>query len=133
MERCVSDIAIGFKGTYRGRFEAMNSQRKRTAKKAFGRSDRSDLPVAPGHTVTIDLPAGVGGEVGFKKFKSSCVVKGQIVAVPYDAEKILVVDPASRQASSIDLPAGICPTEEEKFSSCCSVNGLVVGVPYSAI
>ena len=114
-----------------GRAEAMKTRQKRTAKKAFGTSGLPDLPVAPGQTVTIDLPSGVG-EDSFKKFKSSCVVNGQIVAVPYDAEKILVVDPSSRQASAIDLPEGICPTEEEKFGSSCVVNGHVVGVPYNA-
>ena len=113
-----------------GRAEAMKTQRKRTAKKAFGTLDLPE-PVAPGPAVTIDLPSGVG-EVSFKKFKSSCAVNGQIVAVPYDAEKILVVDPLSRQASTIDLPEGICPTEEEKFSSSCVVNGHVVAVPYNA-
>ena len=47
-----------------------------------------------------------------------------------DAEKILVVDPTSREAFAIDLPSGIRADREFKFTSSCSVNGRVVAVPY---
>ena len=46
-----------------------------------------------------------------------------------DAEKILVVDPTSREAFAIDLPSGIRADREFKFTSSCSVNGRVVAVP----
>ena len=52
-----------------------------------------------------------------------------MVAVPRDAEKILVVDPTSREAFAIDLPSGIRADRELKFGSSCSVNGRVVAVP----
>ena len=43
--------------------------------------------------------------------------------MPFDAEKILVVDPASCEAFAIDLPSGIKTNTDRKFESCCSVNG----------
>ena len=55
----------------------------------------------------------------------------RVVAVPYNAEKILVVDPTSREAFAIDLPSGISE-HREKFHSSCSVNGRVVAVPWNA-
>ena len=46
-----------------------------------------------------------------------------------DAEKILVVDPTSREAFAIDLPSGIRADRKQKFWFSCSVNGRVVAVP----
>ena len=54
------------------------------------------------------------------------------MAVPNDAEEILVVDPASREAFTIELPLDIDEERLDKFKSSCSVNGQVVAVPYSA-
>ena len=52
--------------------------------------------------------------------------------MPYDAEKILVVDPTSREAFAIDLPSGIRADRGQKFASGCLVNGRVVAVPFHA-
>ena len=57
---------------------------------------------------------------------------GKAVAVPRNAEKISVVDPASGQAAAIDLPKGIDASRREKFVSVCSVNGKAVAVPAHA-
>ena len=48
------------------------------------------------------------------------------MAVPANAEKILVVDPATSQASAIDLPTGIDASSVDKFWSVRNVNGKVV-------
>ncbi|CAJ1416565.1 unnamed protein product [Effrenium voratum] len=78
----------------------------------------------------IDLPASISARGC--KYLSICSVDGQVVAVPYSAKKILVVDASSRQAFAIDLPAGITAGQGCKYLSSCSVNGQVVAVPYSA-
>ncbi|CAE7463906.1 unnamed protein product [Symbiodinium sp. CCMP2592] len=54
------------------------------------------------------------------------------LAVPWNAEKIFVVDPATGQASAIDLPAGIDASREQKNVSVCSVVGKAVAVPFNA-
>ena len=51
-----------------------------------------------------------------------CSIDGKAVAVPWNAEKILVVDPAAGQASAIDLPAGVDERKELKFLSAINVN-----------
>ena len=56
-------------------------------------------------------------------------MNGRVVAVPRNAEKILAVDPTSREAFAIDLPSGIRADRGRKFESSCSVNGRVVAVP----
>eukprot|EP00435_Cladocopium_sp_Y103_P065850 s348_g27.t2 len=83
------------------------------------------------HAFAIDLPSGIRADRD-SKFRSSCSVNGRVVAVPSDAEKILVVDPASREAFAIDLPSGIRADRERKNWSSCSVNGRVVAVPCDA-
>ena len=86
---------------------------------------------AAGRAFAIDLPLGFGEDRGWK-FLSGCTVKGRVVAVPYDAEKILVVDPTSREAFAVDLPLGLNRQLCDKFASSCAVNGRVVAVPYNA-
>ena len=95
----------------------------------------------------IDLPSGVSAhrsfyidgegpfldmEDGEGNFLSCCSVNGRVVAVPCDAKKILLVDPTSQQASTIDLPPGITAKRRGKFCCSCTVNGKVVAVPYNA-
>ena len=79
----------------------------------------------------IDLPSGISRPQGLK-FASICGVNGKAVAAPRNAEKILVVDPATGQASSIDLPSGIDPQQTCKFGSICAVNGKAVAAPWYA-
>ncbi|CAK8989252.1 unnamed protein product [Durusdinium trenchii] len=79
----------------------------------------------------IDLPSGISRPQGLK-FASICGVNGKAVAAPRNAEKILVVDPATGQASSIDLPSGINPEQGWKFESICAVNGRAVAAPRNA-
>ena len=88
---------------------------------------------AGGKAFAIDLPLGLR-EGSSYKFASSCAVNGRVVAVPCDAEKILVVDPTSREAFAIDLPLGFREDSRLrlKFLSSCAVNGRVVAVPCHA-
>ena len=86
---------------------------------------------ASGKAFAIDLPSGIRADSG-QKFASGCSVNGRVVAVPFDAEKILVVDPTSGEAFAIDLPAGIRADRDYKFQFSCSVNGRVVAVPLHA-
>ena len=46
--------------------------------------------------------------------------------MPHNAEKVLVVDPGTGQASSIDLPFSIAASKKNKFASVCRVNGKAV-------
>ncbi|CAE7655484.1 unnamed protein product [Symbiodinium sp. CCMP2456] len=90
-----------------------------------------DLPERRGgKATTIDLPAGIDAR-GFRKFGSVCNVNGKAVAAPYDAEKALMVDPATGHASAIDLPAGIDASRSAKFWSMSDVNGKAVAVPWN--
>ena len=50
----------------------------------------------------IDLPSGIRADRD-RKFRSSCSVNGGVAAVPFDAEKILVVDPTSRESCALDF------------------------------
>ena len=61
-------------------------------------------------------------------------MNGKAVAAPYRADKILVVDPATGQASTIDLPSGINLRQGfgRKFGSICAVNGKAVAAPCDA-
>ncbi|OLP97879.1 hypothetical protein AK812_SmicGene19741 [Symbiodinium microadriaticum] len=68
----------------------------------------------------------------FDKFGSACNVNGTTVAVPADAQVILVVGPATSHASAIGLPAGIDASREWKYRSVCNVNGKAVAVPHNA-
>ncbi|CAK9099655.1 Lipase_3 domain-containing protein [Durusdinium trenchii] len=86
---------------------------------------------ACGQASTIYLPSGIRA-ARERKFHSSCSVNGRVVAVPCYAEKILVVDPTSREAFAIDLPSGISADRAWTFCSSCSVNGRVVAVPDNA-
>ena len=45
--------------------------------------------------LAIDLPSGIGADTVWK-FESSCPVNGRVVAVPFNAHEVLVVDPTSR-------------------------------------
>ena len=75
----------------------------------------------------MDLPACIDASRG-EKFESVCNVNGKAVAVPSNAEKILVVDPATGQASAIDLPAGIDASRHWTWNyvSVCNANGKAV-------
>ncbi|CAE7195127.1 unnamed protein product [Symbiodinium necroappetens] len=81
-----------------------------------------------GKAIALDLPAGIDASRRWK-YLCVCNVNGKAVAVPFFGEKILVVDPATSQASAIDLPAGIDASRERKYESVCSVNGKAVAVP----
>ena len=70
------------------------------------------------------------GSVG--KYVSVCHVHGMAVAVPNRAEKVLAVDPARGQTSTIDLPVGIDAGRSYKFSSVCCVKEVLVAVPLDA-
>ena len=72
------------------------------------------------------------GFIWSPRFGSVCDVNGLAVAAPCDAEKILVVDPATSQASAIELPEGIDAKKDYKFVSVCAVNGKAVAVQYNA-
>ncbi|CAE7604122.1 unnamed protein product [Symbiodinium natans] len=61
-----------------------------------------------------------------------CDVNGKAVAVPCNAEKILVVDPSKGEASAIDIPTGIDARRDSKFCCACFVNGKAVAVPFNA-
>ncbi|CAE7800573.1 unnamed protein product [Symbiodinium sp. CCMP2592] len=79
---------------------------------------------SPPKRATLELKKG--------EYWSVCNVIGKAVAVPRNAEKISVVDPATGQASAIDLPSGIDAGRREKFVSVCNVNGKAVAVPAHA-
>ena len=83
-----------------------------------------------GKATAIDLPAGIDAR-GFQKFGSVCNVNGKAVAVPYDAEKALMVDPTTGHASAIDLPTGIDASRSAKFWSMSAVSGKAVAVPWN--
>ncbi|CAE7235536.1 unnamed protein product [Symbiodinium sp. CCMP2456] len=103
---------------------------------------------ATGQASALDLPAGIDASRESKyrslclpagidasresKYRSVCNVNGKAVAVPAYAKKILVVDPATGQASALDLPAGIDAHREWKYLSVCNVNGKAVAVPNHA-
>ena len=84
-----------------------------------------------GQAFTIDLPSDIWAGRD-DKFASRCSANGHVVAVPCNAKKILVVDPASPHAFAIELPSGINAQTGDKFLSSCSVNGQVVAVPFKA-
>ena len=84
-----------------------------------------------GQAFTIHLPSEIDAEQS-DKFLSCCSANGHAVAVPYNAESILVVDPTSPYAFAIELPSGINAETRHKFQSSCSVNGQVVAVPFKA-
>eukprot|EP00438_Fugacium_kawagutii_P028902 Skav225406 [mRNA] locus=scaffold2656:556543:558723:+ [translate_table: standard] len=79
----------------------------------------------------LDLPPGIQAKGGFGS-DCSVSVDGRVVAMPHGAEKILVVDPTSRQSFAIDLPPGIKADRTGKFLSGCSVHGQVVAPPFQA-